>query len=533
MEKIKAVGYIRVSTQDQADEGYSLEAQLEAIKGYCDTRNMEFVTCYEDRGVSGKSLKNRFGMQSLLEDAKEDRFQAVVTWKLSRMGRNLKNVLEFVDVFHANNVAFYSITENFEVSTSTGKFMLQIMASANELERNQISENVKLAMKKRARDGLWNGGAILGYDTIETEDGKKRLVPNETEREIIVKIFKLYDSGKGYRAIANQLNREVTVTKRGNSFSTLAIKDILTNPTYVGKIRYNRYEDWGDKRRKGLNKEPIIAQGLHEPIISETLYESVERKLKCNSKLPKWDKSGSNVLTGILRCPECDHAMAASNTTNTLKDGTKKRIRYYSCSQFRNKGASVCHANSIRADVAEKIVAEKLKLVVLKPYILDKIIAEMNQLFKQNKDMVQPQKILLEKTLKETETNIEQYLKIAQEAPNLLNELERQINKLRHEQDELKQELVQLSRLESQTALTVDSKYVKHLLKVLDVMLSKQDKPTIKAIYRSFIDKVTFNKEDKTMKVHLAFSQGVLDELEKYDEEELLPRCSSSFSVIL
>lgn len=144
--------------------------------------------------------------------------------------------------------------------------------------------------------------------------------------------------------------------------------------------------------------------------------------------------------------------------------------------------------------------------MVLKPYILDKIITEMNQLFKQNKDMVQPQKNLLEKALKETVTNIVKYLKLAQEAPNLLNELERQINKLRHEQDELKQELVQSSRLEKQTALTIDSKYVKHLLKVLDVILSNQDKPTIKAIYRRFIDKATFNKEDKTLKVHLAFS---------------------------
>lgn len=144
------------------------------------------------------------------------------------------------------------------------------------------------------------------------------MVHNEAEREIIIKIFKLYDNRKSYRGIVNQLNREGTVTKRDNSFSTLAIKDILTNPTYVRKIRYNRYEDWCDKRRKDLNQEPIIAVELCKPIISETLDESVKRKLKLSSKQPKWDKSGSKVLTGILRCRECDYTMAASNITNAI-----------------------------------------------------------------------------------------------------------------------------------------------------------------------------------------------------------------------
>ena len=173
--KKRCVGYARVSTQEQAEEGYSIDAQIQTIQEYCQRENMECVGVYVDRGKSGKNIKGRPEMQQLLQDAESGQFDAVVVWKISRVARNLMNLLEIVNVLQKQDIAFYSISEKFQVDTTTGRFMLQIMASVNELERNQIAENVKLGMTKRAFDGGWNGGLILGYDNVENEAGKKVL----------------------------------------------------------------------------------------------------------------------------------------------------------------------------------------------------------------------------------------------------------------------------------------------------------------------------------------------------------------------
>ncbi|MCS6723466.1 recombinase family protein, partial [Proteus mirabilis] len=190
--------------------------------------------------------------------------------------------------------------------------------------------------------------------------------------------FQEYSKGKGYRAIANELNRQGQTTIKGNTFSTIAVKDILRNKTYGGFLEYAKYVNWEEKRRKGKNPQPILVEGEHEPIIEKELFDKVQTRLKVAKKQPQWNERGENLLTGLLRCPECGGPMAASNTTNTLKGGTKKRIRYYSCANFRNKGAKVCHANSIRAEVAEGFVADRLKEVIQVPEILDGLVKELN-----------------------------------------------------------------------------------------------------------------------------------------------------------
>ncbi|NUX21639.1 recombinase family protein, partial [Staphylococcus aureus] len=131
-------------------------------------------------------------------------------------------------------------------------------------------------------------------------------------------------------------------------------------PFYIGKIQFAKYKDWSDKRRKGLNDKPVIAEGKHSPIINQDLWDKVQMRKKQVSQKPQVHGKGTNLLTGIIHCPQCGAPMAASNTTNTLKDGTKKRIRYYSCSNFRNKGSKVCSANSVRADVIEDYVMKQI-----------------------------------------------------------------------------------------------------------------------------------------------------------------------------
>lgn len=128
--------------------------------------------------------------------------------------------------------------------------------------------------------------------------GRSKVIVVEAEAIIVRKIFELYAAGRGLKSIANELNHSGYKTRIGNTFSTTAIKEILNNPFYNGKIRYNRYENWSDKQRRGKNAEPIIADGNHEAIISDVLWEKVQFLLQKKSFTPSRIFDGEFLLSG-------------------------------------------------------------------------------------------------------------------------------------------------------------------------------------------------------------------------------------------
>ena len=128
-----------------------------------------------------------------------------------------------------------------------------------------------------------------------------------------------------------------------------------------------------------MNDHPVIAEWKHTPIISQELWDKVQARKKQVSEKPQVHGKGTNILTGLISCPKCSASMSASTTTNTLKDGTKKRIRYYSCSNFRNKGSKVCSANSVRADVIEKYVMDQILEIVKSDKVINQVVERVNQ----------------------------------------------------------------------------------------------------------------------------------------------------------
>ena len=122
----------------------------------------------------------------------------------------------------------------------------------------------------------------------------------------------------------------------------------------------------------------MIAEGKHSPLLIK-IYGIKYKYVKTSQSKPQVHGKGTNLLTGIIHCPQCGAPMAASNTTNTLKDGTKKRIRYYSCSNFRNKGSKVCSANSVRADVIEDYVMKQILEIVKSDKVIQRVVARVNQ----------------------------------------------------------------------------------------------------------------------------------------------------------
>ena len=519
----RCVGYIRVSTVEQHKHGESLAGQRRTIREFAERNNYELVDIYADEGISGRTIKARPGVQQLIEDSKADKFDVVVIWKLTRLGRSMKDVLSISEILYANNVELRSISESFDINSSSGRMLLGMLANFAEFERAQTSENVKMSMMSIVKNqNRYPGGLMLGYRSGENSDGEKTLLIKEDEAETVRLIYKLYLEGHGYRAIANQLNSQNLKTVRGNTFSTTAVKDILKNVHYVGKIKYNQYENWTVKRRKGYNPNYIVAEGNHEPIIDEDTFNRVQDRLKIRSRQPKWNNRGENLLTGLLRCPECEGAMAASNTTNTLKDGTKKRIRYYSCANFRRKGSSVCHANSVRADEAEKFVLERLKEIILVPEHIKQIVDEMNEQIEANRKPWEMELNGLDGKIEETEEKLKKWQELVKSNPELTKELEGRMTELEIkyiENKHRKDELLKLLQAEGYKVTTED---VFKVMKVANrAIMDSDSKADTKEILRTFIDKITFDKETKAdYLIYTHFSKEIVDRLNDLTKEE-------------
>ncbi len=219
---MKAIGYVRVSTEEQAREGISLENQQVKIRTYCELHNFELETIIEDAGKSGKDL-NREGVQELIQKVKDKRIGAVLVYKLDRLSRKVIDTLNLIELMKKNHVEFHSIIDSIDTKTAMGKFFINIMASLAQMERDLISERTKDALQmkiiKNERAGQIPYGWMLAEDDIT-------LVMNDDEQKAIRLIKELHGEEYNYSAICRELNKQGH-QPLGSYWYAQSIKNIL------------------------------------------------------------------------------------------------------------------------------------------------------------------------------------------------------------------------------------------------------------------------------------------------------------------
>ena len=520
--KIIAI-YCRVSTDEQAEFGYSIDEQKRLLEEWCKANDYIIYKCYSDRGISGKNIKDRPALKELLSDAKEGKFDMVISWKINRVSRKLEDVLKIVSLLEKNNITFKSYSEPFETDTPAGRMQFQMMALIGEFERGTIAQNVKMGMIAKAKSGNWCGGRVLGYDLVpnnspeEEKKGKNKLEINEKEAEIVRFIFNEYSKGKGYKAITNQINKLGYKTKKGNNFSVGSIRDILTNPVYIGEIRSNVRQNWSEKRRRNINPNPIRVKGKHEAIIDRELWDKVQLILESKKGKPSRIYDGEYPLTGILRCPKCGAGMVISRTTNTLADGTKKRIAYYCCGNWKNKGTSVCNSNTIRVDKANEYVFKKIEELVSNEAMIKAVVKNIN---KERKDKVKPAKRLLGDIDKELEKLDKRKRKIFEAyEDDILTKEEFQIRK-----DELNEKIrileeekkPLLNTISEDVSEEIPYEFIKDILmnfsKVLNSSVSREQQ---KKLLHMIISEITMNESREIESIKLNINDKLVEYLVK------------------
>ena len=314
--------YVRVSTDEQAKEGYSIRAQIDKLKSYIQIKGWGFYKVYADEGISGKNITDRPAINELIADIKSSVVNNVLVFKIDRLTRSTKDLIELTELFNDCKCSFNSVMESIDTQTASGRMFLKIIGIFAEFERENTIERVTLACEKKVKEGYTLAGFSTSYG-YDREVGDKIQRVNQEEAKIVREIFYMYlDGNMSYAAISRNLNHRGIKSKMGNAWHHASIRGILTNPNYIGKVRYamddpDRYFE---------------AEGKHEPIISEELFYSVQKKIGnikrvAYTKRPKED----NYFCGVLYCAECGARLQTSAEHKVNKKGEKIIAKGYRC----------------------------------------------------------------------------------------------------------------------------------------------------------------------------------------------------------
>ena len=360
---MRASGYCRVSTAEQSEEGYSLDAQEQAIRAYCQAQSWELTELYVDAGRSGGSLKGREELARLLDDAESGQFERVVFWRLDRLGRNLRDLLDLSDRLEAAGVGLVSIQEAIDTGTPGGRMVRNVLGSLAEFEREITVERIKAGVAAKARAGHLVGPLPLGY--VRDESGAVAIDP--ATAPLVEESFEHYSTGQySLRELAHWAEHAGLRSTEGNLLDRLSLRKILRNPTYVGKVTLHQRRGGG-----------VVAKGEHPALIAEDVFADVQRELTRRRRGGASRPYGREPypLSGIATCSACGSGMLGSARVVA----GKYRYRHMRCSTSQRRGREACTQPMVRAEALEGHMAAYLAGMRLPPEYLGAVVQELRQ----------------------------------------------------------------------------------------------------------------------------------------------------------
>jgi site-specific DNA recombinase len=349
--KRRAAIYVRVSTQEQAESGYSIDEQVARLTKYCEARDWQLARSYIDPGFSGSNT-DRPALQQLIHQCSE--YDVVVVYKLDRLSRSQKDTLHLIEeVFNPAGVEFVSLSENFDTATAFGKAMVGILSVFAQLEREQIKERMALGRLGRAKSGKPTSWATapFGYDYTNGE-----LIIDPVQASVVRDIYHQYIAGGSLIKIANNLNARGHIGKKV-SWSIATVRNALINPAYTGVVGYLGETFAG-------NHEAIIDKDTFDKAQAEYAHRQTTRPHATRPFQAKY------LLSGMLRCGFCGSSLYLRQSP-IRKDG--KRRRRYSCVSAMKtpwggyKTVDSCVAEPTSADYLEELVLGSVEQLRIEP----------------------------------------------------------------------------------------------------------------------------------------------------------------------
>ena len=303
--------YLRVSTEDQAREGFSLPEQKERLETFCKFKGYEIVDYYEDAGISAKTGNYRPEFERLKEDIKSKRINTIIALKLDRITRSIFDWEKLMTFLDENDAYIDCANDEVNTTNANGKMVSRLLMSVSQNEIERTSERTKVGLAGTIKQGHLPSQAPLGY-----KHENKKLVIDYSTKDVVVRIFELYYNGNSYQTISNILNEEQVLGKSNWRDSTITA--ILENEVYKGDFVHGK-----------RTKHPTYYKNVVEPLVSKEMWEDCQAQKEKNSRA--YQRTLTYLFLQKIRCPRCNNLMGGKATKK--KNGNV--YYYYYCNNCK------------------------------------------------------------------------------------------------------------------------------------------------------------------------------------------------------
>ena len=331
--------YIRVSTEDQAREGFSLGEQEERLREFCKFKRYEIFKVYKDAGISAKSDK-RPAYQEMLEDIKSKNINVIVAFKLDRLTRSVYDIEKLMKIVNDLECDIDCLADESNTTTSNGRMVMRIMTSVSQNEIEKCSERTKVGLAGAIKQGHLPSRTTLGY-----KRENKKLVPNPLTKDIVIRIYNLYFEGKSYYNIATIFNEEQVLGK--TNWKDTGILRIISNEVYKGDYVHGK-----------RTNHPTLYKDVVEPIVSKEMWDNCQVQKKKNQK--NYMRTQTYIFLQKLKCPKCGRILAGGASHKIKSD---KWYFYYRC-------------GNCKSNIHEDKIEDKIKVLLADILEYDNVVNE-------------------------------------------------------------------------------------------------------------------------------------------------------------
>lgn len=457
--------YVRVSTEEQVREGFSISAQKEKLKAFCLVNDWNDFKFYVDEGISAKDMK-RPQLQLMIDHVKQGLIDTVLVYRLDRLTRSVLDLYKLLEVFEKHNCKFKSATEVYDTTSAMGRMFITLVAAMAQWERENLGERVRMGQIEKARQGQYSAPAPFGYDKKDN-----KLIVNEDEARVVLDMVEKIEEGYTLRQLADYMNDESEVPPiRGYQWHITSLLTMLHNPVYYGATR------WLDE----------VTEGTHDGIITKKRWQQLQVLLKDRQLKKKRRVNSFFVFQMKLICPTCGNHLTSERSCYTRKtDGVLKEHNQYRC--------QACALNRRKAVSISEKKLETAFIKYMKQLSFDDVEIEIEK----EKDELTPLKKKVEKVNRQREKYQRAWasdLMTDEEFSQRMEETKRQLQKLENE----------IKQLHPKKEKDVDVEKIKEVVKNFKLNWEHLTPKEKHQFLNMFIKDIHFKKEN---------SQGIVTDV--------------------
>ena len=487
--------YIRVSTEDQAREGFSLKEQEKRLKEFCEFKRYNIYKIYKDAGISAKNDK-RPAYREMMKDVRESNINVIVALKLDRLTRSVYDIEKLMKTVNDYECDIDCMADESNTTTSNGRMVMRIMTSVSQNEIEKCSERTKFGLAGAIKDGHIPNQTPLGF-----KRDNKKLVPDPLNKDIVIRIYDLYLEGKSYQKISNIYNKEQVLGK--TNWRDTTIYSIISNELYKVDFVHGK-----------RTKHPTYYENVVEPIVSKEKWEDCQEQKQRNTR--HYERTATYLFTNKLKCNKCGNFLAGKATTK--KNG--KKYYYYKCHH--------CKTNYKENELEDLLITTLYDI-----YNTDTLINDYYTPFIKSK--YNSKELDYENKIKELNKGLDRIKTAYIKGVVKIEDFEKDIKQIEFQKQNLEKKLQEqkqydnLSFTLNDLLILEDYKEIDFYINPLNFInkineIKNMERDKKQKLFASYIDYIEINKlNNKVIIENINFRKAFISDLITYDKEYNIP----------